>query len=217
MSLIPQLVPFELNQDKQKNIVIDNIIKMLTERDCIHPKNHDEYVNNIISNLRDDDTFIINITNRKSGDSDTYHIILLLDQKISTITRTSMFGDYIYKNIGVHKIIVVNDITPRAMVAVHTVMPSIEIFLKKELMFNIIDHIYVPKHILLSDTDAEKVLTEYGVKKKELPRIFITDPIARYYNAKMGQIFRIKRPSEITGFSNYYRIVVNGSGIGKNK
>lgn len=216
MSLIPQLLPIEFSYEKQKTIILENIIKMLIERGVIK-KDLKIALENVMSNLKDDDTCKITIDHHESDDSGIYNIILLLDQKISTITKTSVIGDYIYKNTTEHKIIVISDITPRARQAIQNNFPLVETFLKKELMFNLIESIYVPKHIVLSHEDAEKVLSEYGLQKKDLPRIFITDPVSRYYKVKLGQIFKIIRPSETAGLSNYYRIVVRESFAKKSK
>jgi DNA-directed RNA polymerase I, II, and III subunit RPABC1 len=207
----PQLLPLEISYQKQKNIILKNLILMLTERGILNSQKTNEYITKIINNLNDDETYDLHIDNPRETDSKLYHIILLLEQKISTVTKTSIIGDYIYKNATEHKIIIVFDITPRARQAIQNNFPYVEIFLKKELMFNLIDSIYVPKHILLSNEEANRVISEYGVQKKDLPRIFISDPVSRYYKAEFGQIFRIIRPSETSGVSNYYRIVVYDS------
>lgn len=217
MANIPQLLPLEISFEKQKLMIMENIVKMLNERKLIHPENLKEYTASVVSNLRDDDTCTINVNKIHSDDSDTYQIILLLEQKISTITKTSIIGDYIYKNTKEHKIIIVNEITPRARQSIQMNFPLVEIFLKDEIMFNLIDSIYVPKHILLSPEEESNLMKEYGLQKRELPRIFISDPVARYYNARLWQIFRIQRPSETAGFSNYYRIVVRDMSTKKSK
>lgn len=210
-------IPIEYSQTKQKNIVLENIIKMLIERGVIKPANYTSYADDVIKSVKDNDTCDIQIVHGEPDDSEIYKIILLLDQKISTITKTSIIGEYIYKSPKEHKIIIVQDITQRARLSIQQSFPLVEVFLKRELMFNLIESIYVPKHILLSNDDASRFISEYGVQKKELPRIFISDPVARYYHAKIGQIFQIIRPSETSGFSNYYRIVVNDSVARKSK
>ncbi len=41
--------------------------------------------------------------------------------------------------------------------------------------------------------------------------MFITDPVSKYFNAKIGQVFRIIRPSENAGEAIGYRIVIRGN------
>jgi len=215
MSISQHIQPIEYSFEEQKKIIFANIIKMLVERGTISGKNIDKILSDFKMNHINDDTYHIIIETPHKDDSNEYRIHLLTDQKILSGTKTSFIGDYIYKNTSVHKIIVVLDITQRAQQMIQMNFPLIEIFLKRELMINIVDHIYVPKHILLSNEDSEKVISEYGVHKKDLPRILVSDPISHYYWAKVGQIFRIIRPSEMTGSSVYYRIVVKDVGTKK--
>ncbi len=76
------------------------------------------------------------------------------------------------------------------------------------MKFRLQDHILVPKHILLSDEEAEEVLKTLGVKKEQLPKIRADDPVAKEIGAKPGQIVKIIRESPTAGKSVAYRLVI---------
>lgn len=200
--------PTEISYEKQKNIILENVVKMLIERRLVHTNNYDKYVSSVIASLKDDDTCDVKVDNPSKESNDTYKIVLLTEQKISSATKSSVIGQYLDNESKFNYIIIVGEITSRAQQTLRENYKNIEIFLKKEMMFNLVESIYVPKHKLLSQEEADKLIKEYGLQKKELPRIFVTDPVSRYYNAKLGQIFRIIRPSETSGIVHYYRIVV---------
>ena len=48
MSLIPQLIPVEVNSEYIKNMVLTNIIKMLTERKILLKENEEKNIKKII-------------------------------------------------------------------------------------------------------------------------------------------------------------------------
>jgi DNA-directed RNA polymerase subunit H len=80
-----------------------------------------------------------------------------------------------------------------------------------EIVRDIAQHFLVPKHILLSKEEADQFMEEYSLKKRDMGRIFIDDPMVRYLYAKKDDIIQIIRGSLISGYSTYYRLVVSNS------
>ena len=82
-----------------------------------------------------------------------------------------------------------------------------EIFSMKNLMFNITHHEIVPKHILLNQDEVDMILKQYQTTRAQLPKLLTTDPVAKYYGMKAGDVCKIIRQSPMTGESYYYRIL----------
>ncbi|KAM0688305.1 hypothetical protein COBT_000444 [Conglomerata obtusa] len=85
---------------------------------------------------------------------------------------------------------------------------NIEVFKEKELLFNVTKHELVPKHRVLNEIEKKEVLEGRRIKEYQLPKILKTDPVARYFGAKRGDVFEIQRKSETAGISLYFRLVV---------
>ena len=85
---------------------------------------------------------------------------------------------------------------------------QIECFNISELMVNITEHSYVPKHILLNDEEKALLLKRYKIKENQLPKILTSDPIARYLGLRRGNVVKIIRDSETAGKYVTYRITV---------
>ena len=83
----------------------------------------------------------------------------------------------------------------------------VEIFMNKNMIFNITHHQMVPKHSLLSSEEEEEMLEKYNTTKNKLPKILRNDPIVQYYGMKPDQICKIIRKSPEVGVSVYYRLV----------
>lgn len=85
-----------------------------------------------------------------------------------------------------------------------------EYFIIKELMFNISKHELVPLHEILRD---EKMISDiieiHKIKSKaQFPLITKEDPMARYLNAKPGNLLRITRNSPTSGIYYIYRYCI---------
>ena len=78
----------------------------------------------------------------------------------------------------------------------------------KKIPILVPDHIYVPKHEIMTKKEAEEVLEKFNCKPTELPLIFVNDPAILGLGVKPGDMIRITRKSATAGESLYYRYVV---------
>ena len=85
---------------------------------------------------------------------------------------------------------------------------DIELLPTKYPIFNIFEHVLVPKHELLSEEEAKDVLEQYHIKKFQLPAIKASDPAAKAIGAKPGRIVKIYRESPTAGLHIVYRVVI---------
>ncbi len=72
------------------------------------------------------------------------------------------------------------------------------------------NHIYQPKHEILSKEEAEQVLRKFNVRTNQLPYIMSNDKGLEDLDVRPGDILRITRKSPTAGESVYYRYVVEG-------
>ena len=142
--------------------------------------------------------------------SDKKIVIKFYKTKLNTIKNDKEIETLINSYLNYHKILIVCDITVKANKQINDIQ-NFEVFKINEVIKDIAKYHLVPKHILLSKEQAEQVMDEYKLKKKDMGRIFIDDPMVRYLYAKKDDIIQIIRPSIYAGYSTYYRLVVVNS------
>jgi len=75
---------------------------------------------------------------------------------------------------------------------------------------NILDHVLVPRHRILSTEEKEALLKKYDIKPSQLPKMLNSDPVAIAIGAKPGDIVEVVRKSPVAGETLAYRVVVEG-------
>ena len=77
----------------------------------------------------------------------------------------------------------------------------------KRLQFNILKHVLVPPHRVLSNSEVLKVKTRYNIMSdSQFPDISRFDPVAQAIGIRPGQVCEIIRPSKTAISAPYYRI-----------
>jgi DNA-directed RNA polymerase subunit H (RpoH/RPB5) len=77
----------------------------------------------------------------------------------------------------------------------------------KRLQFNVLKHILVPPHRILSDAEILAVKTRYNIMNdNQFPNISRFDPVAQAIGIRPGQVCEIIRQSKTAITAPYYRI-----------
>jgi len=80
----------------------------------------------------------------------------------------------------------------------------------KRLQFNILNHSFVPKHILMTSSEIDEMMNKYNITNKNLlPEISRFDPVSQAICLRPDQICKIIRPSKTAIEAPYYRWCVN--------
>ena len=77
----------------------------------------------------------------------------------------------------------------------------------KRSQFNILNHILVPSHRILSESETLQIKTRYNILNDwQFPDISRFDPVAQAIGIRPGQVCEIIRPSKTAISAPYYRI-----------
>ncbi len=85
----------------------------------------------------------------------------------------------------------------------------------ENISFNVLKHVLVPEHHLLSEEEAEQVLARKGMTRDQLPKIRKSDPGIRILETihgpiDEGRVVKIVRKSETAQEFVAYRLVTRG-------
>lgn len=135
--------------------------------------------------------------------------VLFIDSEIKNITTGSVVDDYLNKNVEFYKFVICKSFSKKVYKQINEIYNNCEIFFNYEFMEDIPSKKFIPNHQILNSQEKEDLLKKFTLK--ELSKIYITDTMARYYGAKVNDIFRIKRHNINSGTSIVYRVVILGN------
>jgi DNA-directed RNA polymerase subunit H (RpoH/RPB5) len=198
----------KIKLDKNYTLILKNLVIMIHNRGYL--KNDlNTYIDMIFKNFDQNtkETFI------KENDK-YYRIKINIDRKITTIKNDSIDKFMSDKNnLSDHKIIILNkhksyNKTIDGLLMDYKKTSEVEIFMDHELYIDKSKMLICSDHQLLTDSQKTELLKNNNFSEINLPKIQVDDPMSKYYNAKVGDIFKIYRECSTVGRYFIYRVVI---------
>lgn len=181
-------------------IIVTNILKMFQRRNLI--ENIEETFNSIENDISPNKSIKVKLLNNQNS------MIYIINDKVTSITQNSPIDDFLSKDVNIFKFVIIREPSKKTFKQVIENYPNSEIFFQHEFMEDIPSKDIIPDHRILN-SDEKDELTQV-IESKSLKKIFTTDMMSRYFNAKVNDIFRINRMNTTSGNGIDYRVVVPG-------
>jgi DNA-directed RNA polymerase subunit H (RpoH/RPB5) len=194
--------------DERINEAKITVINMLHNRGFIHKNNIESKTEKLLSKNLPEYEITLDVNENYNTKIPSGKIYLkFINQEITTSSKSSEIGDYILKNMNKYKIIVIDKITLKLEKNVFNYNTEYEIFKLTELQQDITKFILYSPHVVLNQEQSQQVIIDYNATGRQMPLInYGLDPVARYFNMKIGDICEIYRPSQTSGINKTYRL-----------
>ena len=194
-----QFTSIEMNLKEVNNALVYNLLKMINKRNDL------DDIESTFDKLKE--TISTNTNIDFKGINNKYSIYII-NAKLNSILSKSPLDEYLNKNLEVHKFVIVREGTKKVVKQIRKEYKNCEFFFVDEMLEDIPSKIFIPKHILLDDSEKTLLLEKFNLG--EFSKIYDTDMMSRYYNAKPNDIFKIIRTNLTCGKSIFYRVVIPG-------
>ncbi len=154
----------------------------------------------------------------KSEDNQKIYIKYYLIKSLRPANLQEMIDDLfnveeVLKKKDTLLVVVKDEVNETLINAVKHIWESEKIFIilipLKRLQFNILEHILVPIHRVLNESEKIAIKNKYNiVNDGEFPELLRFDPVAQAIGIRPGQICEIIRPSKTAISAPYYRICI---------
>jgi DNA-directed RNA polymerase subunit H (RpoH/RPB5) len=197
-TLLELLQEQKYNVSDYANFGVNEIHAMYTNKDA--PKQLDMICSSNAGTTKQKKVYVkyhlgktLRVENIQDYIDDLFHIEKVLDNKTDTLIIV------IKQEINQTLMNILNEFWDKNKI-------FIIIFSMERLLFNILQHQYVPKHTILTEEEKTEVFKKYNIiNVKQLPDISRFDPVAQAIGMRPGDICCIERPSKTAITTKYYR------------
>ena len=168
----------EINQ-----IIVNNLLRLLERRQLISD------AKNIYEKIKED--ISPNKSIKIKLDNGNNCLAYIANGKVTSITQNSPIDEFLSNNTNLLKFVIINEPSKKTFKQIMENYPNSEPFFQREFMEDIPSKDIVSQHDLLTSEEKDELLQRINIKN--LSKIFTTDVMSRYYNAKVGDIFRVHR------------------------
>lgn len=203
-----------MDDDNKKNKIIKSIKNLLYNLEKANYKvNEKEEIFNRVSNYSETDPDILNFkaTNGEIAGHIIYRTMSRINKNNLESNTVNVVSD-LKENDFI--ILVVNDDysldTLQSFLKYESkISHYIHIFNLNSLQFKILEHKFVPEHIVLNDIEKQEFYEKYNINSEtQIPEISRFDPVANAIFLKPGQICKILRYDKTSFVNEYYRICI---------
>ena len=182
------------------NDIIDTITKHITLM-LLRRKQIDKKLYDNINKTNTSNTLI----KFKNNDNEKFSIYII-NSTLNSIVNKSPLDEYLNNNLDEKKIIIIKNPTKRALKQLLLNYTNCEFFFVREMLEDFSSKYFIPHHILVNEND--KQLLQSKIDINNFIKIKLYDPMVRYYNGKVNDVFKIIRPNPTTMEEVSYRIVI---------